>query len=75
LLGAAMMGYIFVKSAIDQFNPENSDSGKSFLGVGAPLAIAVLGLLLGLIFMLLQWRSNPAFFRRKAEAADAAMRL
>jgi amino acid transporter len=74
-LGAVMMGYIFVKSAIEQFNPDNSESGKALLGMGPPLTIALLGLLLGLILMLLQWRSNPAFFRRKAETADAEMRL
>ena len=42
-----MMGYIFVKSVIDLNNPENSYSGKSLLGVQPPLAIAILGLILG----------------------------
>ena len=46
-LGAIIMGYIFVKSVIDLNNPENSYSGKSLLGMQPPLAIAVLGLILG----------------------------
>ena len=74
-LGALMMGYIFVKSVIDLNDPENSYSGTSLLGVQPPLAIAILGLLLGVILMGLQWWSNPAFFRRKSESADAEMRL
>ena len=74
-LGAIIMGYIFVKSVIDLNDPENSYSGKSLLGMQPPLAIAVLGLILGLVLMLLQWRSNPDFFRRKREVADAEMRL
>ncbi len=69
------MGYIFVKSAIDQFNPDNSESGKALLGMGPPFTIALLGLLLGVILMVLQWRSNPAFFRRQPEAAAPEMRL
>ena len=74
-LGAVIMGYIFVKSAIDQFNPDNSYSGKSLLGMGPPFTISLLGLILGVVLMGLQWRSDPTFFRRKRESADAEMRL
>ncbi len=74
-IGAAMLGYVFVKSAIDLANPANSDSGQSWLGVGPPLAIGILSLLLGVGLMLLQWRAAPAFFRRKLETADPGMRL
>ena len=69
-----MMGYIFVKSVIDLNDPENRTPAVA-LGVGPPLAIAILGLLLGVILMGLQWWSNPAFFRRKRESADPEMRL
>ncbi len=74
-LGAILMGWIFVKSAIDQFDPANSYTGQSLLGMGPPLTIAILGLLLGVVLMLLQWRNNPAFFRKKREAAAPEMRL
>ena len=69
------MGWILVKSVIDQADPANSYTGESLLGLGAPLTIAALGLLLGIVLMVLQWRNNPAFFRRKREAAAPDMRL
>ena len=74
-LGAIIMGYIFVRSAKDQFDPANSYTGSALLGMGAPLTIALLGLLLGVVLMLLQWRHNPEFFRRRRLAASPEMRL
>ena len=71
-----MMGYIFVKSIIDLNNPENSYSGSSLLGVQPPLAIAILGLLLGLILMGLQWCVEPGVLPAQARvrrSGDAAM--
>ena len=38
--GAAILGYLFVKSVIDLSDPENSYTGESWLGVGPPLVIA-----------------------------------
>ena len=69
LAGAIILGYVFVKECIDLANPDNSESGNSWFGIGPPLLIAVVFLALGFVLMLLQWRSNPAFFRRKAEIA------
>ena len=74
-LGALMLGYVLVKSCIDLANPANSTSGQSWLGIGPPLAIGILTLLLGAVLMILQWRHAPAFFRRRLESADATMRL
>jgi amino acid transporter len=74
-LGAVMLGYVFVKSSIDLANPANSDSGQSWLGVGAPLAIGILSLLLGVVLMFLQWRAAPEFFRRKLETVDPSVKL
>ena len=74
-LGAIMMGYIFVKSALAQFDAANSVSGKPLLGMGAPFTISLLGLLLGAILMGLQWYFNPTFFHRKLESAEKEMTL
>ncbi len=74
-LGALMLGYVFVKSSIDLANPANSETGSSWLGVGPPLAIGILSLLLGILLMLLQWRAAPGFFRRKLETAEPGIRL
>ena len=70
LAGAVILGYVFVKECINLANPANSASGNSWFGVGPPLVIAVAFLLLGLVLMALQWRANPAFFRRKPETAS-----
>jgi len=74
-VGAIVLGYVFVKSAIDLYKPANSYSGKALLGMGPPLTITLLGVLLGVILMVLQWRADPTFFKRKLESADAEMRL
>jgi amino acid transporter len=75
LLGAATLGWVFVRSAIDYWNPVNSYSPPwfafgSFEGVGAAFVIGIGMLLLGIPLMLWwRWR-NPAYFRQKLEAAD-----
>ena len=75
LLGGISLFYVLVKSAISLANPANSTAGTSWLGVGPPLVITVGLMLLGVVLMLLQWRFEPAFFRRKAEVAPAEFRL
>ena len=37
--------------------------------------IAILFLVLGVVVMLLQWRVEPGFFRRKAERPDPELAL
>jgi hypothetical protein len=37
--------------------------------VGPPLVIAIVFGLLGIVLMLLQWRANPAYFKRPVEVA------
>jgi amino acid transporter len=71
LLGAAILGWAFVKSIIDLSDPANSESGESWFGLGPPLVIAIFFALLGIVLMLLQWRADPAFFRRRPEVAPA----
>jgi amino acid transporter len=69
LAGAVILGYVFVKECIDLADPANSESGNSWFGVGPPLVIAIVFLALGIVLMLLQWRANPAYFRRRPETA------
>jgi amino acid transporter len=75
VVGGIMLLWVFIRSCIDLAQPANSESGNSWFGVGPPLAIAVLFLLLGVVVMLLQWRVSPAFFRRRAEVAPPEMTL
>jgi amino acid transporter len=69
--GGAILFYLLVKNGIELANPANSESGNSWFGVGPPLLIAIFFLLLGIFFMVLQWRKLPGFFRRRAEVAPA----
>jgi amino acid transporter len=75
LAGAAVLTWVFVKSIIDLSDPANSESGESWFGLGPPLVIAGLFLLAGLVFMVLQWRAQPAFFRQQAETAPPEVTL
>jgi amino acid transporter len=67
LLGGLILAWVFIRSCIDLADPENSESGDSWFGLGPPLVIGVGFLLFGAVLMLLQWRASPEFFRRKPE--------
>lgn len=71
LLGGVILFYLLIKNAIELSDPANSESGNSWLGVGPPLLIAIIFLVLGVILMFVQWRAFPAFFRRKPEVVPA----
>ncbi len=75
VLGAATLGWVFVRSAFDYWNPANSYSPAwfafgSFKGVGAAFVIGIGMLALGVPLMLLWRRANPAFFRQRREVAE-----
>ena len=74
LLGAlvlsALLGYDIYLSA----NPDNSSVGTAWFGVGPPVAIAGLALVLGIVLMIAQRIVAPEpFFRWKRETADPAV--
>ncbi|MSO94541.1 MAG: APC family permease [Thermoleophilia bacterium] len=73
LLGAIMMGFILVKSVIDLSDPANSESGDSWFGLGPPLVIAIMFIVLGVVLMFWRWFNHRAFFQRHAEIADPAV--
>ncbi|MGI8478978.1 MAG: APC family permease [Gaiellaceae bacterium] len=75
LVGAAILGYLFVKSAVDFYDVENSYTGQTILGMGVPFVIGMGFLLLGLVLLAL-WRlgGHERFFARHAfEAVDPAV--
>ena len=55
LVGAAMLSYLLYESIGDLSDPEASYSGTEVLGLGVPLAIALVFMLGGVILMIL-WR-------------------
>ena len=72
---ALILGYLFVKSAIDLSDAENSYSGQAILGMGVPFVIGMGFLLLGFV-LLVVWRflGHERFFgRRPFEAVDPAI--
>jgi amino acid transporter len=68
LAGAAMLIYLFIESARQLSDPGESDTGTELLGVGVPLFVAVVLILVGFVLMLL-WRfagsGHEQFFKRK----------
>jgi amino acid transporter len=75
LAGGLILTAVFVKSIIELSDPANSESGSSWLGLGPPVVIAGFFLVLGVVIMLLQWKIEPAFFRRKPEVAPKELTL
>jgi hypothetical protein len=71
LAGAVSLGFVLVESVIQLANPANSASGTSWFGVGPPLVITVVLMLIGVVLMLVQRHVSPAFFQRRAEVAPA----
>ena len=70
-LGGVILFYLLIKNSIDLADPANSESGNSWFGLGPPLVIAVVFLLLGIVLMLWQWRASPEYFRRRPEVVPA----
>jgi amino acid transporter len=80
LLGAITLGWVFVRSAIDYWNPVNSYTPPwfafgDFKGVGPALVIGIGMLLIGVPLMFWWRRKNPAFFRTKPMAAPSMTEL
>ncbi|HEX3804595.1 MAG TPA: APC family permease [Solirubrobacteraceae bacterium] len=70
LLGALFLTWIIVKAVI-VYSAADGGYAKPILGIGSPIAIALLTVVLGLIGMAIQRITMPAFFRRKREIAPA----
>jgi Amino acid transporters len=70
-VGALILFYLLIKNGIELADPANSESGKSWFGIGPPLVIAVFFLFLGIFLMVIQWRKFPAFFKRRPEVVPA----
>lgn len=72
LLGACMLGWLFVEACKDTLDPEASYTGSSVAGVGVPFVVGVGFLALGAVLLVL-WRlgGHERFFgRRPFELAD-----
>lgn len=72
LLGAGLLAYLFVVSAINLSDPAASQTGGTVFGLGLPLVVGLGFLLLGAILMVL-WRlwGNERFFYRRPETVES----
>ena len=67
VVGAVMLIWLLVLSAIEMSNPENSYGGVSWFGLGPPLVIGIFLFVLGGIFMVSSrivdrplWKERPS---------------
>jgi amino acid transporter len=70
--GGAVLTFVLVK-AILVYSKPHAGFAKPFLGIGSPVAIALLTIIMGIVFMVYQRLTMPEFFRRKPEVADPAL--
>jgi amino acid transporter len=74
VIGALLLGYLFVKALIDYADPANSYTGASWFGIAPPAVIGVGFLVLGFL-LLVAWRRHQRepFFIRRREVAPAGL--
>jgi hypothetical protein len=74
LLGGIILFAVLGDSAYEAWNPDNSSTGSTWLGISVPLAMAIFALAIGIVIMV-TWRilSPEPFFRWKTEVADPAV--
>jgi amino acid transporter len=71
-LGGALMTAILVK-AVHDYAHQHAGYAAPLLGIGSPIAIALITIVIGIIWMVIQRLWMPEFFRRKPEVVDPAI--
>jgi amino acid transporter len=71
-VGGLTLTWVLIKAVID-YSKADGGYAKPFLGIGSPIAIALLTIILGIIGMLIQRVTMPEFFQRKPEVVDPAV--
>jgi amino acid transporter len=70
-VGGLILFWLLIENAIELSDPANSESGNSWVGLGPPLVIAIVFILLGVLLMVVQWRKAPAFFKLRPQVVPA----
>jgi amino acid transporter len=70
--GGAVLTFVLIKAVVDYSKP-HAGYAKPFLGIGSPIAIALVMIILGLAGMLVQRLTMPEFFKRRPEVVDPAL--
>jgi hypothetical protein len=66
-LGGLILTWAFIQSVINLSNPKEAYSG-AVLGIGTPLFIGIVSMLVGVLLLLWTWYAKPAFFRNPLSA-------
>jgi amino acid transporter len=69
LLGATILAYVFVKATIE-YSASDGGYAKAVLGIGSPVIITIIMILLGIALLIYQHVTQPEFFTRKPEPVD-----
>ncbi len=72
LAGGAILTWVLIKAVIDYSKP-HAGYAKPFLGIGSPIAIALLMIIMGLVLMIVQRLTAPEFFKRRPEVVDPSI--
>jgi amino acid transporter len=70
LVGAGLLVWLLVLSIRDMSDPENSYSGKAWLGVGPPLVIGIGIFVAGIVLMLIWRAQDKRFWDERPGVAD-----
>jgi amino acid transporter len=70
LLGSVGLAFIVFKEGQYLWNPADSFTAQSWLGVGPPFVISVGVMALGLVVMVVRWIVAPTFFRQRPITVD-----
>lgn len=72
LVGSGLLAWLLVESVVDLADPANSELATSWFGLGPPLVIGVLIMLVGVVLMVV-WRFvSPRFWAERPTVATAA---
>jgi amino acid transporter len=69
MLGAIILSYVFVKATIE-YSASDGGYAKAVFGIGSPVVITIVMIVLGLALLIYQHATQPDFFKRKPEPVD-----
>jgi amino acid transporter len=69
MLGATILAYVFAKATIE-YSASDGGYAKAVFGIGSPVIITIIMILLGIALLVYQHVTQPEFFTRKTEPVD-----
>jgi amino acid transporter len=70
--GGAVLTWVLIKAVLVYSKP-HAGFAKPFLGIGSPIAIAILMIIIGLVLMIVQRITMPEYFQRRLEVVDPSV--